>query len=167
VQVPMWQAAVDGRPDWPALYAGYESAVDWPTAGFSRELAAAFPEAKFLLTVRSPDSWAASFSQTIYPFITERERLRKEVLPWIDMAAGVIHKTGFPDGLDVAGLKDAFIAHNEAVKAMIPAKRLLVYEVKQGWGPLCEFLGAPVPDEPFPRSNDRSEFWELAKPALN
>ena len=79
---------------------------------------------------------------------------------WLDMASGVIARTGFPDGLDHDGLIEAFIAHNEAVKNTIPADQLLVYEVKDGWGPLCEFLGKPVPSEPFPRTNDRAEFWD-------
>ena len=48
-----------------------------------------------------------------------------------------------------------------AVKEAIPADRLLVYQVKEGWGPLCDFLGVQAPDEPFPRTNDRSEFWDL------
>jgi hypothetical protein len=165
-QVPLWMAALDGRPDWEAIYAGYESATDWPTAGFFRELAAAYPAAKFILTVRSPESWADSFSQTIYPFVSKRDRIREEMLPWIDMACRVIHKTGFPDGLDVAGLREAFIAHNEAVKTTIPAHRLLVYQVKEGWRPLCEYLGVPVPADPFPRSNDRGEFWDRVAPAL-
>lgn len=79
---------------------------------------------------------------------------------WLDMAAGVIEKTGFPPGLDREGLIKAFAAHNEAVKNAIPANQLLVYEVKDGWGPLCEFLGKPVPSDPFPRTNDRAEFWD-------
>jgi hypothetical protein len=140
--------------------------VDWPTAGFSRELAAAYPAAKFILTIRSPESWVDSFSQTIYPFVTERERIKAEMLPWIDMAARVIEKTGFVNGLDSAGLRYAFDAHNEAVKATIPTRQLLVYQVKDGWEPLCAFLGLPVPAEPFPRTNDRREFWELVSPAL-
>ena len=76
------------------------------------------------------------------------------------MAAGVIAKTGFPDGLTQDGLIEAFSAHNEAVKSTIPASRLLVYEVKDGWGPLCEFLGKPIPSDSFPRTNDRAEFWD-------
>ena len=60
-------------------------------------------------------------------------------------------------------LVERFIAHNEAVKAAIPAERLLVYQVKEGWGPLCAFLGEPVPDEAFPRTNDRAEFWDMVK----
>ena len=66
VQVPLWTAAVNRQPDWAAIYDGYKSAVDWPTAGFFRELSAAYPSARFVLTHRSPESWAQSFSETIY-----------------------------------------------------------------------------------------------------
>ena len=76
------------------------------------------------------------------------------------MATAVIAKTGFPTGLDKAALGKAFDAHIAAVKASIPASQLLVYQVKEGWEPLCAFLGVPVPLGPFPRTNDRSEFWE-------
>jgi hypothetical protein len=79
---------------------------------------------------------------------------------WLDLAVGVISKTGFPGGLDGSALGDAFNAHNDAVKASIPANRLLIYQVKDGWEPLCRFLGEPVPAGPFPRTNDRSEFWD-------
>ena len=46
------------------------------------------------------------------------------------------------------------------VKAAIPATQLLVYEVREGWEPLCGFLGLAMPDEPFPRTNSRIEFWD-------
>ena len=160
VQVPLWVAAVDGRPDWPAIYSGYGSAVDWPTAGFFRELNAAYPSAKFVLTHRSPDNWAASFSETIYKLLAGKAEAPEEMRAWLDMAESVIAKTGFPGGLEVADLKAAFIAHNEAVQAEIPADRLLVYQVKEGWEPLCRFLDKSLPADPFPRSNDRSEFWD-------
>jgi hypothetical protein len=160
VQVPLWAAAANGLPDWQAIYKGYESAVDWPTAGFFREINTAYPSAKFILTLRSPESWVASFSETIYKLIAERDSAPKEMQAWLDMSISVIRRTGFPGGLDVAGLTKAFTAHNDAVKAEIPARRLLIYQVKDGWGPLCAFLGKPVPDEPFPRSNDRGEFWD-------
>ena len=80
--------------------------------------------------------------------------------PFLDMVGGVIARTGFPIGLDAAGLGRAFVAHTEAVKATIPADRLLVYQVKEGWGPLCAFLGVAEPAEPFPRTNNRTEFWD-------
>jgi hypothetical protein len=79
---------------------------------------------------------------------------------WLDMAAGVISKTGFSPGLDVPALKNAFNTHNVAVKASIPANQLLIYQVKDGWEPLCKFLNKPIPAGPFPRTNDRSEFWD-------
>lgn len=159
-QVPLWANAVNGDPDWPAIYGGYASAVDWPTARFYRELNAAYPSAKFVLTVRNPDSWVASFSETIYKLLAGRDQAPDEMQAWLEMAVGVIDKSGFPAGLDVSALKAAFIAHNDAVKAAIPQDRLLTYEVKEGWGPLCDFLGVATPDEPFPRTNDRSEFWD-------
>jgi hypothetical protein len=112
------------------------------------------------LTHRSPESWVQSFSATIYKLIAGKDSAPPEMQAWLDMGIGVIAKTGFPIGLDLAGLTQAYIDHNEAVKAAIPAQQLLVYQVKDGWGPLCAFLGAAVPDEPFPRTNDRGEFWD-------
>ena len=60
-------------------------------------------------------------------------------------------------------LIDAFVAHSESVRSVIPADQLLVYEVREGWEPLCDFLQVPVPDEPFPRTNRREEFWDLVR----
>jgi hypothetical protein len=162
-QVPLWSAALAGKPDWAAIYDGCNSAVDWPTAGFFRELAAAYPDAKFVLTHRDPQTWADSFGETIYKLAPGRADAPPHMRDWLAMAFGVIAKSGFPDGLDHSGLVRGFNAHTDAVKAAIPADRLLVYQVKEGWEPLCEFLGKPVPDEAFPRSNDRAEFWELIK----
>ena len=50
-----------------------------------------------------------------------------------------------------------FTQWKEQVKREIPADRLLVFEVKDGWEPLCQFLGIPVPEEQFPNVNDTSE----------
>jgi hypothetical protein len=159
-QVPLWSDALNGDPDWQAIYSGFESAVDWPTAGFFRELYAAYPSAKFVLTGRNPENWADSFATTIYKLLAGKDEAPPEMKAWLEMADGVIAKTGFPAGLDRDRLIEAFVAHNEAVKETIPASQLLVFEVKEGWGPLCEFLGVPAPDEPFPRTNDRAEFWD-------
>lgn len=165
-QVPLWSNALNGSPDWTACYAGFESAVDWPTAGFWRELAVAYPEARFILTQRSAESWADSFGETIYKLIGEPEKAPDFMRPWFDMCIGVIEKSGFPRGLDRQGLVDGFNAHIEAVKAGVPKDRLLVYEVKQGWEPLCAYLGKPVPDMSFPRTNNREDFWDLVTRAM-
>jgi hypothetical protein len=112
------------------------------------------------LTYRSPESWAQSFSGTIYKLLAAKDQAPPEMRPWLEMVIGVVAKTGFPAGLDVPGLTQAFTAHRDAVKAAVPADQLLIYEVKDGWSPLCAFLDMPVPDDPFPRTNDRSEFWD-------
>ncbi len=159
-QVPLWAAASKGNPDWAAIFKGYRSAVDWPTAGFFRELHRAYPNAKFILTDRRTESWVESFSQTIYKLLGAVDHAPPDMREWLHMAKSVIARTGFPDGLDISGLTRAFEAHIAAVKAAIPARQLLVYDVKEGWGPLCAFLGVPEPAEPFPRTNNRAEFWD-------
>lgn len=162
-QVPLWSEAVAGKPEWSSIYEGYRSAVDWPTAGFFRELYETYPEAKFVLTQRSPESWADSFGETIYQLMAGKDQAPPEMLDWFKMATGVLKKSGFPDGLDRDGLIHAFNTHNEAVKSAIPDEQLLVFDVREGWEPLCTFLDKPVPDEPFPHTNGRSEFWDRIK----
>jgi len=159
-QVPLWSAAVAGAPDWAQIYEGFHSAVDWPTACFFRELVKEFPSAKFVLTQRDPERWADSFGATIYTLLAGRDQAPQEMRAWLDMANAVIAKTGFPPGIDRDGLIKAFIAHNDAVKETIPADQLLVFEVKQGWEPLCSFLEVPTPADEFPRTNHREEFWD-------
>ena len=84
---------------------------------------------------------------------------------WLNMVNEVLIKTGFPDGLDRNGLIKRFITHNKAVRETIPDEQLLIFQVKDGWEPLCEFLHVPVPNSPFPQTNNREEFWELVNSA--
>ena len=158
-QVPLWVSASAGQADWAAIYSGFNSAVDWPTATYFRELHATHPDAKFVLTDRNLQSWAESYSETIFAGLSARDQAPPERLAWLDMVIDVTAKAGFPLGLDKAGLARAFEAHNDAVKSAIPAEQLLIYQVKEGWAPLCAFLGLPIPETPFPRSNDREEFF--------
>jgi len=160
-QVALWNAALDGAPDWVAIYEGFQSAVDWPTAAFYRELHAAYPDAKFVLTVRSPESWAESFSSTIAKLVEYRGDAPEPMHPWLTMVSRLLDQNGFPAGLSKEALAERFSAHADAVKAAIPEPQLLTFQVKEGWAPLCDFLGAEAPREPFPRTNDRGEFWDL------
>lgn len=160
LQVPLWSAATAGKPDWQKIYDGYASAVDWPTACFFRELLAAYPTARFVLTRRDPQRWADSFGATIYKLLAGRHEAPPEMRAWLEMASDVIASTGFPPGLDRDGLVQAFEAHNAAVQETIPPDQLLVFAVRDGWEPLCEFLGLPVPPGDFPRTNHREEFWD-------
>jgi hypothetical protein len=67
----------------------------------------------------------------------------------------------FGDHTDKASAIAAYRAHNARVREIIPASRLLVFDVRQGWGPLCEFLGTALPTIPFPRTNPRAAFWDV------
>jgi len=159
--VPLWNAILDGKPDWNSTYAGFSNAVDWPTATFFRELNTAHPEAKFVLTYRDPAVWAESFGSTIYTALAGAEQAPPSVRDWLHMATRVVERAGFPLGMTREQLAVAFEAHNAAVRDVIPAERLLEFQVKEGWRPLCEFLDLPVPATPFPRTNNREEFWEI------
>jgi hypothetical protein len=161
----VWEAAARGEPvDWEALFAGYQATVDWPGCAFYRELMARYPDAKVILTVRDPERWYDSAVQTIY-FV------RNAFPAWA--AAALPRMRGFRrmldrvvwDGTfrgrfaDRAFAIEVFNRHNEQVRRDAPADRLLVYEVHEGWGPLCAFLGVPVPEgKPFPHLNDAAEF---------
>ena len=165
-QLPLWVASVADNSDWSKNYDGYNSAVDWPTACFYRELADEYPDAKFILTVRDPDRWVDSFSATIYKLLAGKDEAPQEMRAWLDMVVGVTAKTGFPLGLDRDELRQAFTTHTRAVTDAIPADRLLVFEVKDGWDPLCDFLGVPKPDIEFPNTNQREEFWDLVNGSI-
>ena len=162
-QIPLWTAAAHGNPDWARNYEGYNSAVDWPTASFWKELSALYPDSKVVLTLRAPESWYDSFSETIFKLLAGADQAPPHMRPLLEMGAAVIGKAGFMGKTERQELIKAFNDHTAKVKAGVPAGRLLVYEVKQGWEPLCKFLGLPVPSEPFPKSNNREDFWDRIK----
>lgn len=156
--VPLWNAALDGHPDWPAIFDGYRAAVDWPAAGFWQELSQVYPDAKVILTTRSPESWFASISNTILKVIDDPEQLPEPARPVSRMAKRAVTRS-IGEDWSSERLIQRFIEHEASVKQGVAPDRLLVFDPNEGWAPLCEFLGVPVPDEPFPRSNHRSEFF--------
>jgi hypothetical protein len=157
--VPLWLEVVNGRPDWDTIFAGYQSTSDYPACTYWRELADRYPNAKVVLTIRDADSWFDSVSQTIF---SEKMQGSLAGSPVEAMMKGTVFHT-FGDRLsDRAFMTDWFERRNQEVIDTLPSERLLVYSPKQGWGPLCDFLGVPVPDVPFPRVNSRDELEQAS-----
>jgi hypothetical protein len=135
-----------------------------PGCLFYRELLANYPEAKVVLTVRDPGRWYDSMRQTIYfanstfpkwtlLLLSPRVRVFQRML---DRLRDRMFQGRFEDR---AFAIEVFHRHNEQVRRDVPADRLLVYEISQGWRPLCAFLGVPVPEgKPFPHLNDAAAF---------
>lgn len=176
--VALWQAAADGEPiNWDTIFVNYHSAVDWPSCAFYEHQMRAYPDAKILLSVRDPENWYESVSNTIYQMhhrvgVSLLSRflsyLGKALLQLVQphmkrlfrMQTAVIWDGTFAGNFeDKAYALAVFNRHIEEVKRTVPPEKLLVYNVKEGWEPLCAFLGVPVPDgKPFPRLNDRDSF---------
>lgn len=168
----LWQAAWRGEPvDWDAFLGDYGATVDWPACAFHAELMEEYPDAKVILTVRDPESWYRSVRNTIYEIsvVVPRRRLSRPVFALmglffdismrVDMAREIIWDGTFDNRFeDKTYAMEVFDRHTEEVKRRVPPEKLLVHEVKEGWGPLCSFLGVEEPEEPFPRLNDTAEF---------
>ncbi|MGZ6049838.1 MAG: sulfotransferase family protein [Phenylobacterium sp.] len=140
--------------DWETIFKGYNSTVDWPNATYWKELADAYPDAKIILTERDPDQWFDSTQATI--FANDLGAGTEGGFP--RMAAAVVGALFDQKLHDRELCTRVFREHNARVRATIPPERLLVYELAQGWGPLCRFLGVPVPDTPMPKTNTTEEF---------
>lgn len=150
--IARWRAIAAGaRPDWDEVFTGWRSTVDWPSALFWRELAGYYPEAKVILTVRDPASWYTSFSATIQPHVVTGDPE--------SIGCRLIGERVFGGRADDRAHAIAVYERNNAeVQAAIPAERLLVFRLGEGWEKLCPFLGVPVPDTPFPHVNTAAEF---------
>ena len=174
--VEQWEAAREGRADWEELFRGYRATVDWPGAAFYEELMQRYPGAKVILTVRDPERWYESVRSTIYNvqsiasspvltlsgiFVPRVKQLRRVArmaskLAWEDVFGGRFEERGYAIGV--------FERWNDEVKRRVPAERLLVYEVKDGWEPLCDFLEVAVPEgRPFPHLNDAEAFRKMLR----
>jgi hypothetical protein len=176
--VDRWLPVDSGAPvDWDRVLEGYQSSQDWPAGYFWRELAEAYPEAKVVLTVRDPRRWYASFRtlisqgpggamaeempEAVRPVFAAMGRLR----PMLDRIGQDTFGAGWQGGQGVAD-EDEIIAayhrHIAAVQEGLPAERLLVFDVRQGWEPLCDFLAVEPPaGESFPHLNDSAALQRM------
>jgi len=159
------------------------AAVDFPSSLFWKDLVKIYPNAKVLFNDRDPVRWYESVKNTIWhsfqlihsPFVTFNPLFQLVMRLTGQKGKGVVQKaicqyvpspldTSFPGGMFGAieeGQEEAvkfYQAWKAEVVKEVPADRLLIWEVKQGWEPLCQFLGIPVPESPFPNVNDTPMF---------
>jgi hypothetical protein len=169
--VELWRAATrEEQVDWEQIFGGYRATVDWPGCTFYKELLERSPNAKVILTVRDPQRWYESAYNTIYritgaassplfylaSLLMLRARRMKQARR---MIVELIWEREFHGRFeDREYAIETFERHNEEVTQHVLPEKLLVYEVKEGWAPLCEFLGVEVPDKPFPHLNDSAVF---------
>ncbi len=158
-----WIKAADNETvDWDIVLNDFQAVVDWPACAFYQLFHRTYPHAKVILTVRDADKWYESASETIYPFSHVIPRwiflFSKKLKTIHMMIEKIIWQGTFHDRfLEPHYAKKIFNEHIEKVKNSIPAEQLLIFDVSQGWQPLCEFLAVDVPTEPFPRVNDAAE----------
>ena len=157
-----WHDAAFDRPvNWVEFFEDYQASVDFPASLCYRELLAVFPDAKVIHTVRDPQRWYDSTHETIYQagslFPAWLQKLLKPAGRFVEMQEKLIWQNQFAGRFeDRQRAVEIFQEHTAEVKRSVPPEQLLIYEVKQGWEPLCAFLEVPVPDTPFPYVNDRA-----------
>lgn len=145
-------ASLGNMPDWQSFFHGYGAAVDWPACSFWPELAAEYPDALVLLSVRDAESWWKSANTTIFSNFGDRTSERQDMLD-------ALFENRFTSRIDDRGAAiAAFEMHNARVRETVPAHRLLEWQAEDGWEPICDALGLEVPSEPFPHTNTTEEF---------
>ena len=166
-----------GTTDWDGLYEGYAASVDFPAYPYYKEHLKRYPDAKIILTVRPFEKWYTSIHSTIWQAgpqtIGEKlgmmakmafnPRLRK-VIKCVKLAKKKVFAEQMQGRFeDKAFAEKTFHQHIEDVKAYVPADKLLIYDVSDGWAPLCKFLDKPVPSEPLPHLNKKENFKTMLK----
>lgn len=163
---PLWEQVAEGDLDvLKEIYKGFKATVDYPGCIFYEQFMEWNPQAKVILSVRdNPEVWEQSCRATIFePNQAQMFRTLLK-LPLGPVKAGkairklvrAIH--GVDPDEEETDLQKMYKEWNQDVIDTVAKYNLLVFNVKDGWQPLCQFLGVPVPDIPFPRVNDRQEF---------
>ena len=162
-QVRLWAEVAGGRPDFARIFSGFRAAVDFPVSAYWQDVLAATPGAKVILSDRDPEDWYGSFSQTILPLILDKAAWPDNRRAWFEMIDKVIVGKALGGRTDREGILAAYRANAEAARALEAEGRALVFRSRDGWAPLCDFLGVAVPDEPYPKTNPRAEFFATVK----
>jgi hypothetical protein len=172
--LPLWEAVADSQRDWERIFTGAQSTLDWPSARYWRELMEFYPETKVILSVRDTEVWVQSMRETVWGVFHGDSVIHHvcEVRAVLDQAwrrfMSLMRRITWEpetgalagDTLTDEGLGEAMERWNDAVKSTVPPERLLVWDPREGYEPLCGFLEVEAPAEPLPRINDTASFRE-------
>lgn len=159
-----YDAVFHNKTNWDYIFDGYQASVDWPAVSYWRELADHYPNAKVLLNTRDSESWYASMSKTVFK---QLETPLGEEGSDLWLRRTITNKLIREDLFSGRGASDkahaisVFEKHNAEIQASFDSDRLLVWEVSEGWEPLCEFLDLPVPNKSFPHLNSTANFSKM------
>ncbi|XP_031563759.1 uncharacterized protein LOC116299268 [Actinia tenebrosa] len=153
-------------PDFYAMFKDVDVVIDYPGNFFFEEIMEAFPDAKVILSEREEDIWIRRYVNNMELFASTNKLIIKmqNLIPTFKKFWFVILNLRMAS-LGISDPKSSYICrkryrwHNDRVKSVVPADKLLVYSVKQGWEPLCEFTGKKIPDQPFPHLNIKGEIF--------
>jgi len=168
-QINYWSEISQGKAvDWSEVFEGFQSTTDFPACSYYRELAEAYPDAKILLSVRDEDSWYRSVEQTILPLSESIPKWLLATLPRARLMSDAVQRIVWQNTFDGRArdpehAKAVFRTHNQTVIDSFPKDRVLVFQAKDGWEPLCAFLGVDVPEGPYPHLNDTEEMLHRVK----
>ena len=150
------------------VYQHADAVVDAPGNFFWEEILEAYPDSKVILSEREEDSWLKSLVNQLQVFeaVISRRFLavlsptsRKQIFILYSHLTAIL---GSADPKSACVLRKRYRMHNHGVKSLVPPEKLLVYNVKQGWKPLCDFLGCEVPTVAFPHENVKGEIAEVS-----
>lgn len=160
--IDLWYSALDDVRPWDELFDGFQATADAPGCYFWRQLIEQYPTARCILTIRDSNSWYDSFVSTVYQAVTHPERAPDDQHRRVQHLADKLILKTMLQGQSTS--REAAIAlyeqHNESIQQAIPPEQLLIFDVSQGWPPLCRFLEVPEPSVEFPKANSRAEFRE-------
>lgn len=174
----LWLSVSRGeKMDWDKIFYGYQASVYWVPCYNYQAILEYYPDAKVILTVRDPEAWYKSVYDTVYRYnrLTWYRKLILLVMGLFKPQLRTMHavwqlqeqtlwkKTFQGRFHDKNYAIEVFKKHITEVKCNVPEERLLVFNIKEGWGPLCQFLNIPVPTTPFPHVNDTASFIEWRK----
>ena len=145
--------------DWQQVFQGFVATTDMPSAYYFEHIAKTFPEAKVILTLRDEQEWVESYSRLMqavlrFRFIRFLPPLNRFWPFGEQMNRAIFGEKSIDDnGINRSMLLTAYRNHNSRVRQIIPAKKLLEFNVRQGWKPLCSFLEVETPATAFPHRN--------------